>query len=190
MTTAKAAVWLRVSTTDQHSDNQVPDVEQFCGHHGYQVSETYTVSDSAWKDGTGGAEYQATLARVLADAHAGKFSVLVVWAADRLVRTGIEELLKVTRQLRERGVTLVSVREPWLSGNDATTELLLAIAGWVAHQESQRRSERIRAGLARRKAEGLPVGRAAGARDKRPRKKSGYYASWEADGARRAASAA
>ena len=37
-----AAVWLRVSTGYQDSDNQVPDLERFTAHHGYDVAETYT----------------------------------------------------------------------------------------------------------------------------------------------------
>jgi hypothetical protein len=41
------------------------------------------------------------------------------------------------------------------------------------------RSERIKAGLERRKASGLPVGRAVGARDRKPRKRSGYFKRWE-----------
>jgi hypothetical protein len=47
----------------------VPDVERFAGHHGYEVVERYTVSDSAWENG-GGAEYKATMKRALDDAHA------------------------------------------------------------------------------------------------------------------------
>jgi DNA invertase Pin-like site-specific DNA recombinase len=56
----------------------------------------------------------------------------------------------------------------------------------MAERESARRSERIRAGLERRRAEGLPVGRQPGAADKGPRKRADYVASWE-DGKRRAA---
>ena len=85
---------------------------------------------------------------MLDDAWRGEFSVIVVWAVDRICREGIEELLKLIRELRERHCTLISVKEPWLNGSDATTELLAAIAAWVARQESQRRSERIKAGLA------------------------------------------
>jgi len=49
----------------------------------------------------------------------------------------------------------------------------------VAHQESARRSERIKAGLARRRAEGKPVGgRKLSAKDRRPRKTEGYSAAW------------
>jgi DNA invertase Pin-like site-specific DNA recombinase len=71
------------------------------------------------------------------------------------------------RELRERNVLLVSQQEPWLNGSDATTELLAAVAAWVATQESVRRSERIRASLARRGAEGKPMG--GGASKRAPR---------------------
>ncbi|HUL47183.1 MAG TPA: recombinase family protein, partial [Steroidobacteraceae bacterium] len=106
-------------------------------------------------------EHRQALQRMLDDAHRGEFAVLVVWAADRLCRQGIEELLRLIRELRERNVSLVSHQEPWLNGSDATTELLAAVAAWVATQESVRRSERIRAGLARRRAQGKPMGGAA-----------------------------
>jgi DNA invertase Pin-like site-specific DNA recombinase len=181
-----AAVWLRVSTGHQDSDNQVPDVEQFAAHHGYQIVQTYTISDSAWKNG-GGAEYKKALQRALDDAHTGKFSVLVVWSLDRIVRNGAEEALRIMRRFRERGCTVVSVKESWLNGSPEVQDVLLAFAGWMAERESARRSERIRAGLARRRAEGKPVGRQPGVKDKHQRKRSGYVAAWEDGGKRRAA---
>jgi DNA invertase Pin-like site-specific DNA recombinase len=61
-----------------------------------------------------------------------------------------------------------------------------ALAGWMAQQESRRRSERIKAGLDRRRAQGPPVGRLPGTADKKPRKRSGYVPSWE-NGRRRTA---
>jgi DNA invertase Pin-like site-specific DNA recombinase len=182
--TTKAAVWLRVSTGHQDSDNQVPDVEQFAAHHGYEITETYTVSDSAWKNG-GGPEYKATLQRALDDAHAGKFGVLIVWALDRIVRNGAEEALRIFRQFSQRGCTVVSVKESWLNGSPEVQEILIAFGGWMAKRESDRRSERIRAGLARRRAEGKPVGRQPGVKDKKTRKRSGYVAAWEEGGRRR-----
>jgi DNA invertase Pin-like site-specific DNA recombinase len=186
MTAAKAAVWLRVSTGHQDSDNQVPDVDQFAAHHGYEVAQTYTVSDSAWKNG-GGAAYKKTLQRALDDAWAGKFSVLIVWALDRIVRNGAEEALRIFRQFNDRGCTVVSVKESWLNGSPEVQEILIAFGGWMAKRESDRRSERIRAGLARRRAEGKPVGRQPGIKDKKTRKRSGYVAAWEEGGARREA---
>jgi putative DNA-invertase from lambdoid prophage Rac len=179
--TAKAAVWLRVSTGHQDVGNQVPDVERFTAHHGYDVTATYTTSDSAYKNG-GGKDYKAALQQALDDAHAGKFRVLVVWALDRIVRdeeSGAEAALRIIRQFRQRGVQVVSVRESWLNGSPEVQDVLVAFAGWMAQMESRRKSERIRAGLARRAAEGKPVGRQPGAADKRPRKRSGYVARWE-----------
>lgn len=87
--------------------------------------------------------------------------------------------MRLIRELRERNVSLVSHQEPWLNGSDATTELLAAVAAWVATQESVRRSERIRAGLARRRAQGKPMGGASKrGRDKRPRRTEGYTRAW------------
>jgi DNA invertase Pin-like site-specific DNA recombinase len=63
---------------------------------------------------------------------------------------------------------------------DATTELLAAVAAWIATQESVRGSERIRADLARRRVQGKPMGGAASKRgkDKRPRRTEGYKQAW------------
>ena len=182
----RAAIWLRVSTSEQETDNQVPDVEQFAAHHGYELAMRYTVSDTAWKDG-GGAEYRATLQRALDDAHAGKFRVLIVWALDRIVREGAEEALRIFRQFRQRGVMVVSVKESWLNGAPEVQDILIAFAGWMAARESDRRSERVKAGLARRRdVDGKPIGRQPGRKDLKPRRRSGYVAMWEKDGKRRA----
>jgi putative DNA-invertase from lambdoid prophage Rac len=179
-----AAVWLRVSTGHQDSSNQVPDVDRFTTARGLTVTETYELAESAWntKDG-----YKATLKRALDDAHAGKFTVLVVWAMDRITREGAEGALRIIRQFRDRGCTVLSVKESWLNGSPEIQDVLVAFAGWMAQQESQRRSERIKAGLERRKAEGKPVGGQRGRTDKKPRKRSGYVAAWEDGGRRRTA---
>ena len=176
-----AAIWLRVSTDSQETSNQIPDIERFVAHHGYTVTQTYTVDDSAWTGGAGGPVYQATLKAALQDAWQGKFSVIIVWALDRITRKGAEDALRLIRQFRERGCTLVSVQESWLSGSPEVTDVLVAFAGWMAQQESTRRSERIKAGLARRRdVEGLPIGgRKPGARDRRPRRTDGYVARWQ-----------
>ena len=133
-----------------------------------------------------GGEYRRTLKQALDDAHQGKFAVIVVWALDRITREGAEGALRVIRQFRERGCAVVSVKESWLNGSPEVQDVLVAFAGWMAQQESRRRSERIRAGLERRRVLGKPVGRQPGAADKKPRKRAGYVASWEG-GRRRAA---
>lgn len=162
------ALWVRVSTGRQNEANQIPDLQQFAAHHGYRVRYTYRLNDASAFKG----EHRDVLDQALADAYRGEFKILVVWAIDRICREGIEEFFKIVRQFKDRGVRLVSVQEPWLNGSDATTELLAALAAWMAKQESARHSERIRAGLEMRRAKGLPVGgRQKGAKDRKPRKR-------------------
>ena len=48
-----------------------------------------------------------------------------------------------------------------------------------AEDESRLRGERTKAGIARRRAEGKPVGRQPGATDRKPRQRSGYLARFE-----------
>lgn len=188
--TTRAAIWLRVSTDHQEAANQRAAIDQFIEHHGYEVAKTYELAESAWNgNGKTNGVYKAQLTQLLDDAHRGEFQVVVVWALDRLTREGAEGALRIIRELRERSCSLVSVQESWLNGSGAIQDVLVAFAGWVAQQESARRSERIKAGLARRKAEGKSVGRQVGAKDKKVRKRSGYVAAWEEGGKRRTGAA-
>jgi putative DNA-invertase from lambdoid prophage Rac len=173
---ARAGIWLRVPIGHQDSDNQLPDIEAFTEHHGHSITARYEVSEMAWH---GGREFRATLEHALDDARAGRFSLLIIWALDQITREGAEGALRVIRQFRERGCIVVSVKESWLNAPPEAQEVLAAFAEWMTHQQSARRSERIKAGLARRRAEGKPVGRQPGAVDRGPRKRSGYYERWE-----------
>ena len=100
---------------------------------------------------------------------------MICWAIDRLTRQGVSETLQAVNRITRAGGTLVSLQESWIETSGELRDLLVAIVGWVANFESRRRSERIKSGLARRKAAGLPVGRLEGAKDRKPRKVSGYY---------------
>jgi DNA invertase Pin-like site-specific DNA recombinase len=141
-----------------------------------EIVRQWRVDESAWHGG--GRQYRAKIEEAIAAAHRGAYEVLIVWSLDRLTRGGAEDALRLLRRFREAGVHVVSVQESWL-GVGGVADVLIAFAGWVAQQESSRRSERIKAGLARRKANGLPVGRAPGAKDRKPRRRSGYFRRWE-----------
>jgi|SRR5215472_18164061 len=180
-----AAILYRVSTNHQDTANQEPETERFTKARGLNVVRVYRLNDSAWKDGKGGLEYQALMRQILADAHAGHFQVLVVWALDRVIRTGAEEALRLNRRLDERGCTLMSVKEDWLNTTSEIKDVLLAFQGWQAQQESNRRSQRAKAVWEARRAAGVTV-RTRGP-DKGQRKLSGYHAQWEKGGKRREA---
>ncbi|HMG43047.1 MAG TPA: recombinase family protein [Acidimicrobiales bacterium] len=171
----RAAIWVRVSTDEQDVENQLRDLRSWAEHRGLDVVQTYELEDtSAW---TGA--HRERLNEALEDARHGEYEVLLVWALDRLSREGIEPMLKVMRQFRERGVLVLSHSESWTDGPPEFQELLTAFFAWVAQQESARLSKRIKAGLAKKAARGERIGRQPGAKDAKPRKKSGYYQRWE-----------
>jgi len=92
---------------------------------------------------------------------------------DRIVRddeSGAEAALGIFRRFRQRGGRVVSVQESWLNGSPEVQDIVIAFAGWMAEREPARRGDRIRAGLARRAAEGKAAGRQAGATDKGKRR--------------------
>jgi putative DNA-invertase from lambdoid prophage Rac len=195
----RCAIWARVSTTEQHAGNQLDVLRAWAAKRGLVIAAEFITEDSAWASGKGngkGAEFDKKRAELLAGAHRGDYSVVLVWAIDRLSRKGPEDTLAILRQLLERGAEVWSDQEPWLvTSHPAIRELLVMLFAWLAKQESDRRSERIRAGLAKRRAEGKPVGRQPGAGDRsvdkdgnlKRRKRSGYVAAWEDGGARRSA---
>jgi len=80
-------------------------------------------------------------------------------------------ILTLVNRLKICGVRVLSYQESWTEAPGELGELLFAIAGWVTRMESQRRSERTKAGLVRLVAQGKKLGRPKGSKDKRKRKK-------------------
>jgi putative DNA-invertase from lambdoid prophage Rac len=177
----RAAIWARVSTTDQHTENQLAELRQWAERRGLEVVQEYAVEDSAWQEGKGkGAEFDRQREALVNGARLGHYQVILIWALDRISRRGIEDTLAVLRRLAEHDTDVWSHEEEWLHTSGETRELLVGISSWIAGQSSARQSARVKAGLARRRAEGLPVGgRRPGAKDKKPRSTAGYSAGWE-----------
>lgn len=166
----KAACYLRVSSQEQSTDNQLPMLEAYADSRGYEIVATYQESESSWKAG-----HQAELKRLLEDARRHKFKLLLIWALDRLSREGSAAILNLVNTLKLYGVKVISYQESWTEAPGELGELLFAIAGWVARMESQRRSERTKAGLARVKAQGKRLGRPPGSIDRRKRKRRQHF---------------
>lgn len=174
-TPTRAAIWARVSTDDQTTANQLDQLRQWAARRGYDVAIEYVVTGSAW---TG--KHRTQLDDALRAARLGQFDVMLVWSLDRLSREGVEATLGILRRFRQHGCAVISLQEPWTDTADPhLAELLSSIFAWMARAESDRRSERIKAGLARKKAAGESIGRKKGAKDSQPRKRSGYVKRWE-----------
>lgn len=160
------AIYIRVSDPTQHTENQLSVLENWATQRGYDVFEIYEEQESAWRAG-----HQKELSRLLQDASRRKFGVVLVWALDRLSREGALSILSLVDRLRTCGVRVLSYQEIWTEAPGELAELLYALTGWVARMESQRRSERTKAGLARVKAQGKRLGRPPGSKDKRKRRR-------------------
>ena len=160
----KAAIYLRVSTTEQDTANQLPALEDYAKRHDLNITQVYQENETAWKNG-----HQAQLAQLLEDARIGKFQVVLVWALDRLSREGALAILNLVDRLKRHSVKVISYQESWTEAPGELADILYAITGWVARMESQRRSERTKAGMERAKLQGSPIGKRGP--DKKKRKK-------------------
>lgn len=169
------AAYIRVSTTEQNFENQLPAIMDFCKAHWWPEPVVYSETESAWRAG-----HQRELGRLLEDLRSGRrrFDYLVVWSLDRLSRQGIAATLQLINSFELYDCRVVSIKENWIAEAGPMREVFAAMAAWAAKFESDRRSERTLAGLARARAEGKKLGRPAGSRDKEPRRSSGYINRW------------
>lgn len=166
----KVAIYARCSTTEQFVDNQLEVLRQYAGQRGLEVVAEYSENKSGWKDGQ-----QLELIRLIDDAKRRKFASVLVWSLDRLSRGGPAKVLTLVNTLNAYDVGIVSYQQPWIEASGPLKELLYSLTAWVARFESELRSERTKAGLARARASGKVLGRPQGSTDKRKRSRRGYF---------------
>ena len=166
-----ACCYIRVSTTEQTADNQLPAIETYCQSHGWELAEIYRENESAWKAG-----HQTELARLLSDMESGnrKYGACIVWSLDRVTREGISSLITTYNRFNRLKCRLISIKESFTEYPSEMTDIFLAMIGFFAKWESDRRSERTLAGLDRARSEGKKLGRPPGAKDKKQRSSGGY----------------
>ena len=177
----RVVIYLRVSSTEQSAENQLPVLEKWVADRGHELVKVYSESESAWKAG-----HQHELAKLKQAAAHREFDILLIWSLDRLSREGSAAILNLVNTFKAYGVKVISYQESWTEAPGEIGEILYAIVGWVARMESQRRSERTKAGLERVRKYGSKSGKGIGQRGKdKPvtqRKRSGYFKRWEARG--------
>jgi DNA invertase Pin-like site-specific DNA recombinase len=145
-----AAIYARVSTFDQEPENQLAELRRYSAARGWAMKE-YVDQCSGAK------ERRPALDAMLADAKRRRFDILVCWRLDRLGRN-LKHLVTLLDDVQALGIAFVSLAE----GIDATTpagKLQLHILGAIAEFERGRIQERVMAGLARAKAQGVRLGR-------------------------------
>ena len=152
--TKRAAIYLRVSTDYQTTENQRQALVEVAGRRGWSVDETY---EDQGVRGAKGRDQRPGFDRMLRDASRRRFDVLAVWSIDRLGRS-TAAVATALDDLEAAGVAIYADKE----GVDASTahgRAMLEMASVFARLERSMIAERVKAGMARAKAEGKHVGR-------------------------------
>jgi DNA invertase Pin-like site-specific DNA recombinase len=147
----RAAIYARVSTIDQEPENQLAELRRYIEARGWSAVEYVDRGVSGAKD------RRPALDQLLGEAKRRRLDVVVCWRLDRLGRN-LKHLITLLDELQALGVAFVSLAE----GIDATTpagKLQMHILGAIAEFERARIQERVMAGLARARAQGVRLGR-------------------------------
>jgi DNA invertase Pin-like site-specific DNA recombinase len=148
----RAALYLRVSTLDQHPETQGLESRQFARQRGYDIVEEYV------DHGVSGTKVRRpALDRLLKDAHRRRFDAVLVWSCDRLARS-TRHFLQVLDELNELGIQFHSQREA-IDTEGPLGRAIIVIISAIAELERSLIVERVRAGMRRAKLEGRRIGR-------------------------------
>jgi DNA invertase Pin-like site-specific DNA recombinase len=149
----RVALYARVSTHGQTAENQLRELRAVADRSGWIVVQTFCDTVSGTKE----PESRPGFANLLRAIARHEVDVLAVWALDRLSRS-LRELLGVFDMLNKAGVDLFSHRQALDTGS-ASGRMLISLVGVFAEFERDLLVERVRAGLARAKAQGKRIGR-------------------------------
>ncbi len=167
----KAALYLRVSTTDQTTLNQEIELKKYCENNNFEIYKIYK------DEGISGSKTsRPQLDLMLQDMRNKCFAAVIVWKFDRLGRS-TAHLLQVLEELKNKDVRLIATSQN-IDTETPMGKFFFIILSGFAEMEREMIRERIKLGLARRKQQGKVLGRPRGSKDKVYRRKAGYFMRW------------
>tara|TARA_R100000093_G_scaffold34998_1_gene18539 strand:+ start:4461 stop:5111 length:651 start_codon:yes stop_codon:yes gene_type:complete len=149
----KTAIYIRTSTEEQTPELQLQDclkVHYVNKQVDYKVFED---KQSAWKDNKERVSFE-TLKKEIKQK---KFNNLIVWDLDRIYRNR-KKLISFFEYCKIYDCKIHSYRQQWLESlnsieppfNDIMFDLMLQIMGWLAEEESNKKSERVKLAVSKR----------------------------------------
>lgn len=160
----RAILWARVSDprrseTERRQDveNQLLPLRDAARRMGWEVVHEISVDGSAWnRDPPEKEQLRQLLEKGVAD-------LVAVWDIDRWSRKKpVDVLNEITQLERHLGVRFYSLRQPFLSTlDDGLRQALIGLFSWMAEAESAKRSERVKASAATKRARAGSIGRNA-----------------------------
>ena len=148
------AVYARVSTSDQHCENQLRELREYVTRHGWKIAGEHV------DEGFSGAKAsRPALDRLMADAAKRKFDCIAVWKLDRFGRS-VLHLNQQLDTLTRHGVRFIATSQGIdTDKSNPTASFLLQILAAVAMFEREIIRERTLSGIRAAKAAGKHVGR-------------------------------
>ena len=158
----RVALYLRVSTKEQTTENQRRELEAVAKRSGWTVGGVY---EDAGISGANGREKRPAFDKLLKDASRREFDMIAAWSVDRLGRS-LQNLIGFLEDIQAKGVNLY-LHQQGLDTTTPTGRAMFGMCSVFAEFERAIIRERINAGLDRARANGKTLGRKAGPSKKR-----------------------
>ncbi len=150
----RAAIYVRVSTDGQTTDNQEQELRQQADRAGWEIVKVYRDQGIS---GAKGRDKRPAFDALWKDAGARKFDVVMAWAVDRLGRS-LQDLVGFLGELHALKIDLC-LRQQGIDTATPGGKALFGMMGVFAEFERSMIQERVRAGLKRARSEGKRIGR-------------------------------
>jgi DNA invertase Pin-like site-specific DNA recombinase len=150
----RVAIYSRVSSDRQTTENQERELQAIAGRLGCIVVKVYRDQGIS---GSKGREGRPAFDALCKDASRRQFDLIAAWSVDRLGRS-LQDLVGFLTEIHALGVNLFLHQQ----GIDTTTpagKALFQMMGVFAEFERAMIQDRVRAGLERAKAQGKVLGR-------------------------------
>lgn len=150
----KAAIYARVSTSDQNCEMQLAELRRYVLARGWELFGEYVDTGFSGKNAN-----RPNIKRCLDDARLRKFDVILVWKLDRWGRT-VSQLSTDIQNLDSMGIRFIAVTQGLdTDKSNPGAKLMLHIMSAIAEFERELILERIHAGIKQAKANGTKFGR-------------------------------
>jgi DNA invertase Pin-like site-specific DNA recombinase len=150
----RAVLYLRVSTIDQTTANQERELREIAGHMGCEITHVYKDHGIS---GAKGRDKRPAFDRLCRDAAKRQFDVVMAWSVDRLGRS-LQDLVAFLSELHALRIDLF-LHQQGLDTATPAGKAMFQMMGVFAEFERAMIQERVRAGLARARDEGVRLGR-------------------------------
>ena len=152
-TTKRVALYARVSTLDKGQDpeTQLVQLRQYAKARNFEVITEFI--DYA----SGTSEDRTQYKLMMAAAKKRKIDVVLVWRYDRFARS-TQALVNALKEFQSLGIDFISYQEN-IDTTTPTGELIFHVMASLAQFESSLISQRVKAGMARAKAQGKHIAR-------------------------------